>query len=305
MLLTALSVALLLALDQPVPSTEQLTAAFDNLKAAEAKKDSSAIIKWATETSKLARVVINASASGDAEDAADLKSRLDFAKQINTYSDYALYAGALQVADPATRIQFFEALEQQSPKSEYVSKLYAVYIAALTQTGKQAKLFPFAEKAIANDPSNEELLAILADGAMTRKQWDRAATYGARLASVLANHPKPEGYSAADWERRKVALQARGYWIAGIAFSNQNKHSLADTNLRAALPLVKGDPQMLAATLFYLGVSDYGLARATHNRVMMQQALDFSQQAANMASPYQQLAAQNAWAIKGELTRWR
>ncbi len=159
---------------------------------------------------------------------------------------------ALRTKDRAKLIELVDALNQQSPDSKYLPQLYGPYAAALGQTGGTAKAFQFAERVIGRDPANEDLLLILADGYMTRKQWDRAATYGLKLASVMSSHPDPNGVPAADWERKRAVLAGRGYYIAGMSYASAAKYPQADTNLRAALPYVKGDRTLLGGVLFYL-----------------------------------------------------
>ena len=297
-MLTSILVSALLfaAVDTPV----DLDTAYQNLKEAEQNKDATSVKKWAAETSRAARQVIKASA-GQADGAA----RLEYAKQVETYADYAIYATALQVKDRNETISLFEALQQQSPASKYVKELSGPYTAALVQSGQSAKAVQFAEKAIANDGSNEDLLALLADTALNRKQFDRAASYGSRLVSVMDSHPKPEGVPADYWEQKRASLVGRGNWIAGIAYASENRYPQADKHLRAALPLVKGQDQLMAGALFFLGVADYNLAIATHDRPLMNQALTYSQDAVRYAGPYQQLAIQNVGAIKQYLSRWR
>jgi tetratricopeptide (TPR) repeat protein len=297
MIISILVSALLFA---AVDSSVDLDTAFQNLKDAEQKKDVESVKKWAAESSRAARQIIK---SGGAQAAG--AERIEFAKQVETYADYALYATAIQAKDRKDMISLFEALEQQSPAGSYTKQLYGPYAAALMQTGQSAKAIQFAEKAIGNDPSNEDLLGILADSALSRKQFERAATYGARLATVLDSHPKPEGMSAADWEKKRSMLAGRGNWIAGVAYASLNRYSLADKHLRAALPHIKGNDQLMAAALFHLGVADYNLAIATHDRPLMNQALSFSQDATRYPGPYQQLAIQNVGAIKQYLSRWR
>jgi hypothetical protein len=97
----------------------------------------------------------------------------------------------------------------------------------------------------------------------------------------------------------------RGNWIAGISYATLGKQIQADKTLRAALPNIQDDPQLLSGALFYLGVANYNIARSTHDKVLLKQALDFSQKAANMPGPYAQNASQNVYAIKNELTNFR
>jgi hypothetical protein len=303
---------LLFALGQnPAPvqpatgSGDELRTAFDNLKSAEEKKDVDLIKKYAVESSQLARKALESAEPAQASEAEAWKAQMELARQAEPYADYALYTAAIKTRERAKVVDLFETLEKQSPKSQYVPQLYGVYLAALTQGGQASKAYDFASKALAKDPNNEELLLVLGDGAMTRKQWDRAAGYGLKVAAIMSSHPKPEGMAAADWERRKTLIAGRGYWIAGISYATLNKYPLADRNLRAALPLIKGEASLMNGALFYLGVADYNLARATQDKVMMKQALAFSEEAFKVGGQFAQSANQNVFAIKQELGRMR
>ncbi len=304
MLISTVSFALLLAFQAP-PSSEDLQSAFTNLKAAEEKKDVDEIAKWAVDASKLAKAIIKTPVPSNAGEAAAVKPRLDFAKEVQTYTEYALYTAALRSSDKAKMMELYDTLEQQAPASEYLSKLNGPYIGALMSTGKQSKTFAFAEKAIGRDPSNEDLLVVLADGAMARKQWERAAGYGTKLAGIMNSHPKPEGVPVGDWEHRRAALIGRGYWIAGISYATMTKHAQTDKNLRAALPYIQDEPVLKSSALFFLGIANYGLARATNDKVLLKQALKFSEEASAIPGAYQQQAAQNVYAMKQELSRFR
>jgi len=162
-----------------------------------------------------------------------------------------------------------------------------------------------AEKAIAHFPDNEDLLLVLADTAMNRKQSDRALGYAQRLLAVLSRHPKPESTSSADWERKRSAALGRGHWIAGLVHSEKTDYAAADKDLRAALPLIKGNEAMMAAALFHLGVANYQLGRLMMNKARVLEAAKFSEQAAAIKGPFSQQAWRNALIMKREAGRMR
>ena len=97
---------------------------------------------------------------------------------------------------------------------------------------------PLAEKAVPNFPNNPDLLAVLADSALAKNQADRALGFARRLIAAF-QRTKPEWQSAADWERRKGALLGAGYYIAGVVAGAQGLYLESNTDLRAALPLIK------------------------------------------------------------------
>ena len=228
------------------------------------------------------------------------KADVDFAKEVQTHAGYGLYLATLRVTDRAKHMELFETLDKEVPNSKYLSELYGVYLGALAQGGQNAKVYEYAGKALAKDPNNEDVLAVMADGALARKQFDRAATYGTRLATVMATHPRPEGTPVGDWEARRSQMVGRGNWIAGISYVSLNRFAQADKCLRAALPLIKNDNGLMPAAVFNLGVADYNLARATHDKVMMKQALGFFEQAYQLGGQYGPLAGQNIVAVKQE-----
>lgn len=290
MLLSTIAVALSMALfqgPQAAPATSDLESAYKELKAAvEEKKDAQTIKKAAIETSKLAHATLKAAPDSDAD---VQKSRVEFAKQVDEYADYALSAAALTTDDKKVVIELRDALAEQAPDSKYLVGLNTAYLAALEATGNQKKQFAFAEKAIGKDPSNETLLAILADGYYSRKAWAQAASYGTKLATVS----------------KRPGIIGRGHYMAGQAYAAQNKHTQADKSLRAALPSIKAEPNLYAPALFQLGISDYNLAKITHDRVMMKDAINFSEECAKLNSPVAGQAANNAFTMKKELAAFR
>ena len=275
-----------------------LEIAYAALKAAEAKKDPDLVIKWSGETSQAARNIVKAPQPAGA-DADDWKKRVDYAQQVDTYAEYSLYAMALQQAGSQKTIYLFDALERSDPKSQYLPKLYGVYLVALNQTGQTAKVLPFAEHAIESDPSNEDLLLVLANGALNQKDNAKTLQYASKLAETMNAKPKPDGVSDADWQKKKEACLGRAYWMMGAVHSDQKKYVEADKELRQALPYIQGDNQLRAGALFYLGVANYTLGKGK-SRQRLADALKFSQESAAIKSPYQALAQKNAQSIKTE-----
>jgi tetratricopeptide (TPR) repeat protein len=277
---------------------------YNALKAAEEKNDVQQVKKLSVQAGALAQKVIDAAHPGDQADEAS-KANVETARDILKFSNYALFAVALRSTDNATVIDLFETLETKSPDSEYVPQLRGRYVAALLAAGQGEKAFTVSEKGLAKNPSDEDLLLVAANGCLTRKSYERAAGYAVRLARVMETHPRPEGMTAAAWEQKRTEMLGRGYWIAGVAYASANKYTYADEDLRKALPLVKDNPQMAAGALFYLGLANYNLARATHDRKRLSEALKFSEGAAAVAGPYQASASQNASAIRRDLRTFR
>ncbi len=302
--LLALSFVALLIPGAPIAGPDDLESTFQSLKEAEAKKDAALVNRLAAKTCALARQVISAPAPESGAETETWSRQVAYAREIESYTEYALAATAAQAA-PADTVTLIGTLEQQNPKSKYLDEAYGRYLVALAQTGAAAKIPAVAEAALAHFPDNEDLLLVMADAAMTQQQSDRAQRHAERLITVLNRHPKPEGMSAADWQRKRTASLSRAYWIAGMVHSEKNQYFEADKDLRAALPTIQGNEAMLAPALYYLGVANYQLGKTTMNKAKVLEAAKFSQQAAAIKSPYAQQAWHNAMVMKDEAAKMR
>lgn len=270
MKLSALSVALLLIAGPTLAIADDLDDSLAALKAAESSKDAAKIKDLAAKAHATA-VKWQAPPPADVTDKEAYQARADYAKDVDEYSEYALYALAIQSA-PATGLDLINTLEKQNPKSKYLEQ--------------------------------PRVLMILADNAYSHKQVDRAMNLSSKLIAVNSRKA-PEGVSEADWEKTKSAAVGLGYWLSGVIHGEKNQYRDADKDLRAALPLIKGNNAMMAPALFYLGVANYNLGRLLLNKAKMLEGAKFSQECAAIASPYQTQAYNNAAQIQREASQMR
>ncbi len=285
---------------------DDLEDSFTKLKQAEEQKDAVQVKALAAEVHALAQQEISAPAPESDEEKANWKKRIEYVKEVDVHAEYSLFAVGTQSA-PAVLIDLISTLEKQNPKSKYLDAAYGPYLYALGQTGATAKIPAIAEKAVANLPDNEDILAVLADHYFAANQGARAASYANRLTNALVNHPKREGYSAAEWEKRRSTLLGRGYWIAGVVHGQGDSrgYSAADKELRAALPFIQGNDAMLAPALFYLGVVNYQLGKLTLNKKQVLEAADFSDRATKIKSAYADQAWKNASIMRKDASTMR
>jgi hypothetical protein len=101
----------------------------------------------------------------------------------------------------------------------------------------------------------------------------------------------------ADWEKWKTQMTSQAHWTAGLAYAGGAKWSLADKELRIALPGVKSDNAMFAEALFYLGLANYRLGEAGQTE-RIRDALHFSEQCAALPGRFQAPARTNVKAIQ-------
>jgi len=303
MKILALAAVLLLAAPASL-SSQELKDAFDGLSQAASGKDVSLILKSADQVFSLAKTMVQSAPPEGAEEKASWQAHVDYAKSIQTQAEYAVLTAALQ-APAADQVQLFAALETANPKSQYLDGAYSQYFLALNQTGASSRIIPIAEKALGNLPENEDLLLLLTDDALNRKQLDRALSLANRLSAVMGRHPKPTGVSAADWDKKKSTCLSHAYWTAGVVSGEKQQYVNADKNLRAALPLIQGNTAMLAPAYYYLGVANYSLGRMTNNKAKILEGASFSDKAAAIPGALQQQAWRNSQAMKTEAGKMR
>jgi tetratricopeptide (TPR) repeat protein len=282
-------VALLLIAGPFVAVADDLDDSFARLKEAEPKKDAAMIKKLAAETSALARATINSTGTVAEEDKEAWAKRVAYAKEVDVYTEYALYSLA-SGSDAATAIDLLSTLEQQNPKSRYLNDGgYARYFAALAETGASSKIQAIAEKALANLPECEDVLLVMANSALTKGQTAQAVTYAQRLVS----------------KGKRGAATGRGYFIIGIVNAQRNQLFDADRNLRAALPFIRGNPAMEGPALFALGVANYQLGVQTNNKKRVLEAASFSDQASKIPGAHVADAYRNSKAMRDAAVKMR
>ena len=304
MKLPALGVALMLLVGPVVAVADDLEDAVQSLKDAAAKKDADSVKKLAATIYPLTCEIASEPAPKDADEKKVWEERVAYAKNAESYVESVLASTALQ-SPPAVLVDLISTLEQQNPKSKYLDEAYGPYLVALEKTGAKAKIPAIAEKAVSNFPENEDLLLLMTDTALSRKQTDRALAYANRLTAVLNRHPRPEGVPAADWERKRSAALAHGYYIAGVISRREGPvrpRRQESARRPAADP---GQPTMLGPALFYLGMTNYQLGKMTLNKAKMLEAAKFSEQSMAIDSPYADQARHNALVMKDEAARMR
>jgi len=304
MKLRALSVALMLLAGPVVAVADDLEDAVKGLKDAAAKSDVNAVKKLAATIRPMTAKMVAEPAPKAADEKKAWEAHIAFAKDSRLYVESALAGTALQ-SQPAVLVDLISTLEQLNPKSKYLNQAYGPYLVALDKTGAAAKIPAIAEKALVNFPESEDLLLYMADAAMIRKQPDRAIGFANRLTATLSKRAKPEGVAAADWERKRSAALAHGYYIAGVITAEKGQYIPADKNLRAALPLIQGQPTMLGPALFYLGMANYQLGKMTLSKARVLEAAKFSEQSMAIPGAYQDQARHNALVMKDEAARMR
>lgn len=270
---------------------------YTQLKDAQAKKDSVAVMRLARETHELARTETSAPKPSDASAAADWQERVEFARQVDLFVEYAVATAAL--GDSRRVVEFVDLLMEVNPKSQYLGLCTYGYLQALLRQGGDKELAA-AQKILNTNPNNEDALDALASGYRNGSP-DRANGYATRLVTVMKTKAKPEGVTDADWERKKSAFLGNGYYTAGATACLKSFWTDCERDLKSALPYIGKDPAALGIATYYLGAAEYQIGKLTGDRPKMQEAEKYSEQSAAIVGPKQREAYENAQAMKAEL----
>jgi tetratricopeptide (TPR) repeat protein len=277
----------LLAVDPDDPE-----AALQALKAAEAKKDIALVQKFSDMTFANGTKMASAPQPKEADRVESWKQEVDYAKQVATYADYALFRASVESRDPKLTIQLGEKLLARSPNSEYTSKASEPLFVAYRQTGANDKALALAEKALATDQTNEDMLLVVANSYLEQKKNpEKLHAYSAKIVEVMNAKPKPEGTSDADWTARKSLITGLAHYISGKQYFNDKKYQPSDQELRLALPLVENNAALKPETLFMLGLDNFNMEK-------IQDAANYFRTCSAIKSPLQAEAVKNLARIR-------
>lgn len=273
-------------------------AAYANLKASEAKKDADGVLKWSSVTSDIAKKTV-AAPKGAGQSDEEFAHAVDFAKQVDTYTEYSLYATAAAEQDPQKIMKLADALEKRNPNSQYIAMVLPRYSVAARQANALPTAVAYGERAFQRGQFSEDMLLVMADSEVQKRNADKVVAYSDKIIELM-NRPKPEGVSDADWEKKKTVTTGLAYWMSGTTLSGNNKFAEADKRLRSALPLVKDNEQLYGSALFHLGLANYKMAQASKNKAQIADAVKFSKQAAAVKGPLAAQAAKNLKVMQQE-----
>ena len=281
----------ILAVDPALP-----VAAYNALQAAEQKKDYAAIQTWALKTVDAAKKQLAFPKPDDDTQAEQWAKDKDWAKQAIVRCEYSLFHAAVETQDPQAKANLGEALLTMNPDSQYAAQTLPHYLYGLIQTGQAAKATAVAEKVLEKDPSNDDMMLLVADNSLSAKSYEKAGTFAAKAIAALKSATAPQGADAAAWQKSHDAKLGRAYFIAGSAANESKKFADADKSFRAALPLLQGNNEMLAPAYFYLGFINHEMSKAQKlpaSRTLLADAKKFTGACAAIAGPYQETCKKN------------
>ena len=272
-----------------------MDAAYYALKAAVAKGDVAETKKWSSRTAEAARMAIS-SAKAPTDD--EGKHQLEYAKEVDEYSEYALYVLALK-AQPKEAVDLVDTLIKQNPKSQYLPEVANNYFAALTKAGEGNKICSAADRMAVD--KNAEAMIQAADCAWRANRAAAVLSYASRAAEAANTRAKREGVSDTDWATQKSLLLGTAEFYTGIGNAMEMRWGLANRALKASLGTMKGNQSYYGVALFDLGLANYSLGKPLGDKGQMREGLKYFQESAGIAGPMQDQAQRNAKLVLAEL----
>src|SRR5712671_6918618 len=179
-------------------------------------------------------------------------------KEMKDPAEYNAYVGAAGQTDAAAQISGFEAFLTQYPNSAYKEDALELLMAAYQKTGNQAKTLETAQKVLVVNPCNIRALALVAytkqamtTGPNAQQNLAEAGQAGEKGLQCVQTATKPDGTSAADWDKLKSTTTGIFNNAAGMSAYAAKDYAKAERFLRAA---VEGDPTNLTA-VYYLALA--------------------------------------------------
>jgi tetratricopeptide (TPR) repeat protein len=274
-------------------------AAYNALQGCEKKADAACVKDWSARTVEAARKMLAIAKPADQKEAEEWDREIDYAKQVIIRCEYSLYAMALQSTAAPAIIDLGSTLFERHPQSQYIPQVAGRYVAALQQSGQKEKAVDAAEKVIALDKSNEDMLVVAADGNLQSKtDLSKVIRFSDQLIAVMQSKPAPQGVDPAAWDKKKTTLTGLGHWMKGMAYQEMKDFEQTDKSFRESLPFIEGNNDLLAPAYFFLGVANHSMSRTAKNPKLRAEAARFTELCTKIAGPYQQSCVKNLSAIK-------
>ena len=223
------------------------------------------------------------------------QSSVDYASGVAQYTEWALNVGSSQ-SPPAEQVKFMDALVELFPDGQYLAGIDDRYVMAYQQAGDVSGMVMAMERALANNPGNEQYLFTLAELALTQKNYDTVNARCEELVQLMEEKPAPEGTSEEDWAATKQKFTALAHYLMGSGDFNQGSWREARRHLLQTVDVIKAEGGERYGILAYmLGYCYVKLDIAGDN---IPQATRWMGEAARVPNPMQAQAAQTLAAIK-------
>jgi tetratricopeptide (TPR) repeat protein len=173
---------------------------------------------------------------------------------------------AVSPENPKKKIELGEAFLERYPASQYKPPVYSALTAAYLQTNQVQKMEQAGEKAIALNPKDVQVLAMLgqtlpraitANTPDQAKELDKAEQYSKRAIEGTPALQKPEGMPDAQFAQAKNQTLAIAHSGLGLVYFRRGNYAEAIVELDQS---VKLDPRSDPVNYYVLGVANHNMS---------------------------------------------
>ena len=184
------------------------------------------------------------------------------AAPVNAEEDAAFKALSDPAIDQAKRIELGEAFLQKYPNSRYRSPVYGTLVMAYVQSGQVQKMEEVADKEIALNPNDVQVLAVVGQTlprAMNSKTPEpekvltKAEQYDRKAIELTPTLPKPASVSDEAFSAVKNQTLGMAHGGLGLVYIRRGKFSEAIPELNQAVTI---DPTPDPVNYYLLGMAN-------------------------------------------------
>ncbi|TAM79153.1 MAG: hypothetical protein EPN47_19285 [Acidobacteria bacterium] len=212
---------------------------------------------------KAESVVARSPTESDAQYDAAKKISMDTAQKNGDFMAYAFFRLLPTITDPSQQIKALEQFTQVYPDAaqKQAGLLNYRWAIAYTQSNQPEKADDYAEKSIAADPNNIEVLNLVAyDYALRRRtNQAKAETYARKVLTLVPTVKKPDGvadeaFKAQQNTQEGMANLTLGYLdLAKTGASHRTAGAIRE--LKQAAELLNANPELQGQAYYFLGYS--------------------------------------------------
>lgn len=266
---------------------ESFSTALTLFRVAEEKKDEERMLTYGTRLGEIWGRYKAQPAPADA-DAHTWESRktetLNQAGDSYNYVSATLFNLARQQADPQRRAKLLERYATAFSDSPYAQPAQMLAANTYRQAQDYAHMNEFAQKVLARDPSNINMLLVVADDNSERGvELPRAEEYSRRALDLLDKAKRPEQVAEDAWQQQKALQQGLAWSSIGQVQIQRHQDAQSVQSFRTAAPLLKPDAFSYARNQYRMGFALINLKRLPEARTAFTEA-------ASVDSPYRPLA---------------
>jgi tetratricopeptide (TPR) repeat protein len=185
---------------------------------------------------------------------AQQQQKLESIKDNQDYIEQSLMNAAFQQKDAAKKAALLVRFANLFPDSPNAGQALGAAAVTYQQAQNRPKMLETANSALAKDPDNLGTLLLLADDYSEKgEQLDKAEAYAKKAASLCDTAKKPEGVSAADWQKQINLQKGLAFSALGQIDLQKKLNPAAVDSLTKAAPLLKVNAAVYARNQYRLG----------------------------------------------------